>query len=312
MFLYEKETDKKDNHEYIVITGFEGSAKELIIPDHIDDLPVEAIGSHAFSSRQDIEKVALPSTIRTLRSYVFHNSRSLKKISLFDSIDDYYDGVCRQCDSLEDVEITIERNWYEVIRNFLSDTDKALRFQIHISSQEKEDVEACLSFPGYVYDFNENTMARTIQFSIAGSGYAYRECVDRRKIDYRQYDNLFSKARIDGGSICEDIAIGRLLYPVELEERFKKEYENYVSDSGFAILKRLIDRAKDSDDAQKLLGSVLDLRRQGDFGSESLLSFEDQDKAMEYATSIGNPRVTSLLMEKGRNDSLCQSDYLHF
>nr|WP_297765212.1 leucine-rich repeat protein [uncultured Butyrivibrio sp.] len=312
MFLYEKETDKKDNHEYIVITGFEGSAKELIIPDHIDDLPVEAIGSHAFSSRQDIEKVALPSTIRTLRSYVFHNSRSLKKISLFDSIDDYYDGVCRQCDSLEDVEITIERNWYEVIRNFLSDTDKALRFQIHICSQEKEDVEACLSFPGYVYDFNENTMARTIQFSIAGSGYAYRECVDRRKIDYRQYDNLFSKARIDGGSICEDIAIGRLLYPVELEERFKKEYENYISDSGFAILKRLIDRAKDSDVAQKLLGSVLDLRRQGDFGSESLLTFEDQDKAMEYATSIGNPRVTSLLMEKGRNDSLCQSDYLHF
>ena len=95
-------------------------------------------------------------------------------------------------------------------------------------SQEKEDVEACLSFPGYVYDFNENTMARTIQFSIAGSGYAYRECVDRRKIDYRQYDNLFSKARIDGGSICEDIAIGRVLYPVELADGFRDMYESYI------------------------------------------------------------------------------------
>lgn len=312
MFLYEKERDKKDNHEYIVIKGYEGSAKELIIPDRIDGLPVEAIGSHAFSSRQDIEKVALPPTIRTLRSYVFHNSRSLKKISLFDSIDDYYDGVCRQCDSLEEVEITIERNWYEVVRNFLADTDKALRFLIHISSQEKECVDSCLSFPGYVYDFNENTMARTIQFSIAGSGYAYRECVDRRKIDYRQYDNLFSKARIDGGSICEDIAIGRLLYPVELEDRFRKEYESYISDKGYAILERLIDKAKDSHDAQELLGKVLDLRRQESTGSESLVSLEDQDKAMEHAVSLGSPRITSLLMEKGRKDSECQSDYLHF
>lgn len=312
MYLYEKETDKKDNHEYIVVTGFEGNAKELVIPDSIEGLPVEVIGSHAFSSRQDIESVTLPPTIRILRSYVFHNSRSLKKIALFDSIDDYYDGVCRQCDSLEEVEITINRDWYEVIRNFLADTDKALRFLIHISSQEKELADACLSFPGYVYDFNENTMARTIQFSIAGSGYAYRECVDRRKIDYRQYDNLFAKAKIDGGTICEDIAMGRLLYPVELDERYREEYESYVRDKGFVILKRLIEQAKASDNAQEILGKVLDLRKQSGAESESLISADDQDKAMEYAASVGNPRITSLLMDKSREKNLCQSDYLHF
>ena len=292
MFTYEKENHKKDNHEYIVITGFEGSTKELTIPESIDGLPVEVIGSHAFAARQDLERVSLPSTITTLRSYVFHNSRSLKKISLYDSIDDYYDGVCRQCDNLEEVEITVKRNWFEVIRNFLADTDKALRFLIH---NAENSTEASLSFPGYVYDFNENTMARTIQFSIAGSGYAYRECVDRRKIDFRQYDNLFAKAMIDGGSICEDIAMGRLLFPVELEDRFKEGYEKYLTDNGAALLERLIKMAAADDRELKRLGDILEYRKTELFGDEAL------DKAVALATSLGATKVISLLMEKSRS-----------
>ena len=302
MFTYEKENHKKDNHEYIVITGFEGSAKELTIPETIDGLPVEVIGSHAFAARQDLEKVSLPATVTTLRSYVFHNSRSLKKISLFDSIDDYYDGVCRQCDNLEEVEITIKRNRCEVIRNFLADTDKALRFLIH---NEETGADASLSFPGYVYDFNENTMARTIQFSIAGSGYAYRECVDRRKIDFRQYDNLFAKAKIDGGSICEDIAVGRLLYPVELEDRFRKAYEEYLKESGEKLLKRLIDASNRDDSTLFMLGRVLGYKETSENGnSEGELLLENAiEKASEYAASVGNPKVTSLFMEKSRRSS---------
>lgn len=302
MFTYEKETHKKDNHEYIVITGFEGSAKELMIPQTIEGLPVEVIGSHAFAARQDLEKVSIPSTVTTLRSYVFHNSRSLKKISLFDSIDDYYDGVCRQCDNLEEVEITIKRNWFEVIRNFLADTDKALRFLIH---NEEAGKDAILSFPGYVYDFNENTMARTIQFSIAGSGYAYRECVDRRKIDFRQYDNLFAKAKIDGGSICEDIAMGRLLQPVELEDRFRIAYEEYLAEKGGELLKRLIDTSVRDEESLRLLGSVLEYRKTSENGlSKGELLLEDAiEKASEYAASVGNPKVTSLFMEKSRRSN---------
>lgn len=303
MFTYEKEINKKDNHEYIVITGFEGSAKELTIPESIDSLPVEVIGSHAFAARQDLERVSIPETVTTLRSYVFHNSRSLKKISLYDSIDDYYDGVCRQCDNLEEVEITVKRNWFEVIRNFLADTDKALRFLIH---NDETKVDACLSFPGYVYDFNENTMARTIQFSIAGAGYAYRECVDRRKIDYRQYDNLFEKAKIDGGTICEDIAIGRLLYPVELDDRHRKSYEEYLADRGAELLKRLIDASISDDAALGMLGRVLEYRGtfQSDDSSDALLLEYAIGETSEYAASVGNPKVTALFMEKSRRSSM--------
>ena len=301
MFLYEKINDKKDNHEYIEITGYEGTVTNLVIPETIDGIRVESIGSHAFSAREDIVSVEIPQTVRILRSYVFHNSRNLKKISIYDSLDDYYDGVVRQCDNLEEVEITITRSWFEVIRNFLADSDKAIRFVIHDKVGNGSD--AVLSFPGYVYDFNENTMARTIQFSIAGAGYAYRECVDRRKIDYRQYDSLFAKAMIDGGSICQDIAIGRLLYPLELEDRFKAGYEQFVRDNGRDILLRYIDLAKRDGGAIEVMGKLLDYasETQAEAGSsQGVFTDSDIEKAVEYAASLDIPAITSLLMEKSR------------
>ncbi len=240
-FKYSVEEHKKDNHKFVTLTGTEEKAKELIIPDMIDNIPVEAIGNHAFSGRDDIYSVTLPGSIRTIYGFAFHNCRNLKKITLSDSIDDYYDGVIRQCDSLTDIEITIKRGWYEVIRNFLADNDKTLRFLI-----KRDNSMSFLTFPEYVYDFAENTMARTIQFSIGGSGMIYRECVDRRLINYREYDKLFEKAVIDGNAISEDIAIGRVLFPYELEEGFKSRYETFIEHNGNSIITRLIEQIESS------------------------------------------------------------------
>ena len=135
-FLFEKKEHKKDAHEYIEITGYEGAVSDLVVPAQIEGLPVEVIGNHSFSGRQDLKSVALPETIKTLYGFAFHNCRNLKKISLFDSIDDYYDGVCRQCDSLSEIDITINRSWFEVIRNFLADNDKTLHFTVRVRQEE--------------------------------------------------------------------------------------------------------------------------------------------------------------------------------
>ena len=309
-FLFEKKEHKKDAHEYIEITGFEGAVSDLVVPAQIKGLPVEAIGNHSFSGRQDLKSVTLPETVKNLYGFAFHNCRNLKKISLFDSIDDYYDGVCRQCDSLSEIDITINRSWFEVIRNFLADNDRTLHFTVRVR-QEKEAgqhtsgeetgicITSSLTFPEYVYDFNENTMARTIQFSIAGSGMFYRECVDRRSINYREYDKLFEKAKIDGGSISEDIAIGRILYPVELGERYRQMYEEHASERGLYIMKRYIAAAKENPEALHTIKALLEYN----MGKE-LFSNEDIDKAISYSVELGLTEVTAILMEKGSAPSV--------
>ena len=299
---YEFAEAKKDGHKYVMITGFEGKVTDLVVPESIEGIAVEAIGNHAFSGREDLLSVTIPESVRTLYGFAFHNCRNLRKITLFDSIDDYYDGVCRQCDSLEEVEITVNNNWYEVIRNFLADSDKTLRFLIHSKKSEEEIADggskehyndSCLVFPEYVYDFNENTMARTIQFTIAGSGYAFRECVDRRKIDFRQYDSLFAKAVIDGGEIAEDIAIFRILYPLELEDRFRSAYEEYIRNNAGKILDRLVKKCGDLTGTAgtiKLLENLLK--------HENLFEANDIDKAVELSVNMQNTVVTALLMAK--------------
>ena len=107
MFLYEKKNHKKDGHEYIAITGYEGSIRKLVIPHKIDGALVEEIGNHSFSGRDDIESVVLPKSIKTVFGFAFHNCKSLKEISVYDGIIDYYDGVLRQCDSLRKIDVTI-------------------------------------------------------------------------------------------------------------------------------------------------------------------------------------------------------------
>ncbi|SFB76214.1 leucine-rich repeat protein [Butyrivibrio sp. YAB3001] len=317
MFKYEIKKHKKDGHEYAEISGFDGKVENLTVPEQIDGYKVEAIGNHAFSGREDIVSVTISESVKTIYGFAFHNCRNLKKITLFDSLDDYYDGVCRQCDSLEEVEITINRSWYEVIRNFLADVDKEMRFLIHVRndsgengsvtaetasksplSADKSYSMSCLTFPGYVYDFNENTMARTIQFSIAGAGMFYRECVDRRKIDYRQYDKLFDKAIIDGGKTCHDIAIGRLLYPVELEEIYKNAYETYLNQNGYNVLERIINDSETNQDSITLLEKLLDYKRHD---GSSLFSDEAIEKAVQLSSSKGLTILSAVLMDKSKS-----------
>lgn len=299
-FIYEKKEHKRDKHEYIEIAGYEGSVSDLVVPSTIDSLPVESIGNHSFSGRQDLRSATLPETIKTLYGFAFHNCSNLKKITLYDSIDDYYDGVCRQCESLHDIDITVNRGWFEVIRNFLADNDRTLRFTIRVrqekelTDKESSYITSSLTFPEYVYDFNENTMARTIQFSIAGSGLFYRECVDRRAIGYREYDKLFEKAKIDSGEIPQDIAIGRILYPVELDDRYRAGYEDYITDNGLTILKRLIALAKDDLSAAKTMSSLIKYR-----SGDSLFTEADMDSAISYSAELGLTEVSAILMDAG-------------
>ncbi len=301
-FLFSIEEHKKDRHKYVMITGFDEGTSDLVVPAEIDGLPVEAIGNHAFSGRQDLLTVTLPGSIKTLYGFAFHNCRKLKKISLFDSIDDYYDGVCRQCDSLKEVEITVIRGWYEVVRNFLADNDRTLRFVLNLQEDSEDNAghpaKTVLTFPEYVYDFNENTMARTIQFSIAGSGMFYRECVDRRSIDYRQYDRLFEKAVIDGGEISENIAIDRLLYPVELAEDFRKAYEEYVRANAESILKRLVEESPNEPENQGIVKALLTYGSNGP--AEGLLPSEAVDMAIKLSAQKGFTQMSAVLMAAGR------------
>ena len=238
-YLYEHKKDRK-GQEYIEITGYEGTIRHLSVPAIIEDLPVRSIGKSAFSGREDLFRVELPATIDTLGRYVFYNCKNLRSISLHDGVEDYYDGVIKQCQSLSEITLHQERDSFSVMKELLADNDRRLTFTV-------EPIGLRLTFPAYVYDFVEDVEARVLHHKIEGSGYPYRECVTRKGVDLLAYDKLFSHVISDDYEAAIMVALNRLRYPIELEDAAKEQYAQYLEQNARVVLLKLIEQECDEE-----------------------------------------------------------------
>ncbi len=265
----------------VEITGFEGAVRSLTIPERIEGLAVRSIGKHAFAGRRDLQEVELPPSVRRLRLFAFHNCVNLRRMSLFDSVEDYYDGVIRQCISLEEITIRFKESSYALVKDMLSDNDHAMSFDLLLPSQEIR-----LSFPEYALIASENTMARTIQFAYEGGGYAYRNCVRKKEIKFREYDRLFSFMERDDASFAAVIASDRLMYPHDLDEAAKSHYTAFLRKHAQEALERFI-RSRQTERVR--------LITENGYADAQALS-----GALKLASELGETAICAILMESGR------------
>lgn len=276
MFLFE-EVEKKGERG-LAITGYSGKTRVLSVPEYLENgagerLPVLEVVAHAFDGREDLERVELPKTIRALRAFSFFNCKALREFTLWDSVEDYYDGSLRQCLALSHINVHFEKEEnYQIVRDILGDSDRRLQFHLYFSesslnmnmdsvvtssgaatsSREKADSyernssvssstkELSLLFPGYVDKVREDTMARQIHDTIDGCGYSYRQTVGRRRIDLRLYDKLFSRAIHDTKGAAVYIALGRLCFPAELLDKAREDYLAFLSEEDSFSISLLI------------------------------------------------------------------------
>ena len=270
--------------ECIEITGFDGTAKSLTIPDKIEGLPVRSIGKHAFAGRKDLRETVLPQSIKRLCLFAFHNCTALRRMSLYDSVEDYYDGVIRQCTALEEIEIRLSGESYAIVKDMLSDNDHAMSFRLLLPEEEIR-----LSFPEYALIASENTMARTIQFAYEGGGYAYRNCVRKKEIRFREYDRLFSFMERDDASFAAVIASDRLMFPHDLDEAAEKHYTEFLREHAAQALERFI-RSGQIDRVRLLT-------------ERGLADAEASAGALKTASELGETAICAVLMESGRESA---------
>jgi hypothetical protein len=277
-YLYQICTDRA-GQPYVEITGYEGQIRTLSVPEQLETFPVRKIGANAFSGRVDLNRVYLPASIDTLGRYAFYNCKNLVSLQLHDGVEDYYDGVIKQCQNLRQITLIQHRESYSVMKELLADFDRCLHFEV-------EPVGLHLTFPAYVYDFVEDVEARVLHHKIVGSGYPYRECVTRKGVDLLTYDRLFSQVITDDYRVAIDIALGRLMHPVELESEARERYEHYLEQTGRAVMEELIGKER-LEEIRFLAGACL-IRR------------EVLDEAILLASHEKKSAITSLLMEYQR------------
>lgn len=282
-FTYEKIQYRREN--CIEITGFTGEARNLSVPGQIEGLPVRSIGRHAFAGRGDLREVYLPDSIRRLHLFAFHNCARLSRMTLFDSVEDYYDGVIRQCSALDEIEMHCGGRSYALMKEMLGDNDKAMSFLLHINSKDaSEDIR--LSFPDYALIASENTMARTIQFAYEGGGYQYRQCVRKKEIRYREYDRLFPFMVHDDPSFAAVIASDRLMYPHDLDPAAESEYTAFLTEHAGEALKRFIMNSQ--------------IERVRLITDKGLADAEAVAAALQTASERKETEICALLMDQGR------------
>ena len=213
----------KTSRNTIKITAAGSKAERVFVPDRIDGLPVDEIGTRAFADLSNLQEISLPDGILTIGSYAFYNCRNLKTILLTDSTEELHDGAIRMCPSLEEVRVRILRGRYRLIKDLLGDTDSMLSVKLILP-----DGEAKLVFPGYIQEYREDPWARVIHQSIVGTGYSYRVCVTRTSVDYEQYDACFLRGELDGEPAADRIALARLMYPYRLGTEAGRRYREFL------------------------------------------------------------------------------------
>lgn len=69
-------------NEQAVITGYQGLASELIIPENIEHFPVVAVEKKAFLSKKHLRKIVLPASIQSIGEWAFAYCSNLEEVVL--------------------------------------------------------------------------------------------------------------------------------------------------------------------------------------------------------------------------------------
>ncbi len=290
--------DGGDDGPRAVITGLLQERRHVEVPEMLGGFPVTAIAPHALAEKAQMRSLSLPVNLRSVGAFAFHNCPQLEEISLHDGIRDFHNGVVRQDRKLRRIRLSVHEGNFTVMRDILSDTDAKLQFSLQLP-----DGEARLLFPGYDYAFNENTMARTIQFSISGSGMVYRECVRRKGIGFREYDRLFVRVIPDDPHAAAEIAADRLLFPYDLAEVHARAYEEYLRQNAEEALLRFVEQLNAGAGSESSDEAYMRLRLMAERG---LITEKAADPALRLASDLHLTEACSIIMS-GREEPLAAS-----
>lgn len=115
-------TTEPNENGGVTVTGYQGGASVLNIPETIDGETVTAIGERAFYGGYNNDKpgmnlrvVTIPDTVMKIGNYAFMNCRNLRTVQFGDSVTEIGTGCFRGCTSLGRIELpkTLTKLCYE-------------------------------------------------------------------------------------------------------------------------------------------------------------------------------------------------------
>lgn len=201
------------NGEYAEVTGFNGLASEVTVPESIEGCPVRTIGKKAFLSRKNVRRIRLPQTVEEVGDWAF-----------------------AYCDSLE--EVWLPRREIRFGRSVFMECGRLKRIALQGYDGEAELLAAAVTaFDAYYLlalreagtkEWLEKWDAKlaAVLHTPDREGYSRQVLCgeeDYGSTDERAYVSGRRKAKVR-------LALLRLLFPQELSAPLRRELEQYLLD----------------------------------------------------------------------------------
>lgn len=91
--------------KYIEIDGYSGSAEKVIIPDTIENLPVQKIGYEAFIANTTVKEVVMPDTVKSIGIRAFKDCTSLVSVRFSENLTTINGAAFYSCTNLESIDL---------------------------------------------------------------------------------------------------------------------------------------------------------------------------------------------------------------
>ena len=267
--------------EQLTFTGEQPLARKTDDGKCMDPGPEISIG---------VKEISFPPSVREIGSYAFYGCEQLKRIVLPGSLRRLESGIFTACNHIERVCFYSEgeeRETPSVLREILLELDYEVTVCLMNGGKERREY-ARLLFPGFYEDSIENTPARIIEIRYEGTGYAYRQCFQRGKIDYQQYDSQFYLASVqETPRTAAEVAMGRLAFPCSLSSPHKEQYLRFLTEHDDVCAELVLDSEEDVE-------FIMLLCRENYFSEERF------DAWLEQCIRKGDARLSGILMEERR------------
>lgn len=246
----------KQGVEILECRGYDSLA---VVPEKIDGVAVTALAPYLFSAHENyndirhpnafwqssaghkisqqeaeelpkvkgdfLEELRLPSSIRKVGAYGFYNCERLRKLELYSTTLDWGAGVFTGCVGIEELIIHVDESRKSCLKEILTE----LRQTLQVFYDGKE--QARLVFSEFFEEAVENTPARILVTNTHGCGQKYRNAFVQTQFQFQEYDSLFPHIQVqESERLAVELALGRVMYPCQLTEKYEKQYKEYLKE----------------------------------------------------------------------------------
>lgn len=185
------------------------------------------IEDYAYAENRELTEIKIPEGTKQIGKHAFYNCRSLHTLLLPHGGIEIEDGAFKNCRNLSHIILWHGDGDCTCLKDILYDMYQEVTVSIFYDSGS----QAVLLFPRYEYEYIANEPARIFQEIGYGAGYLYQQCFYDSQVDFRRYDDLWSRA-----CVSEDISVlGRILscrlrFPWQLTDTARTSYLHYFQE----------------------------------------------------------------------------------